>query len=161
MRCLCEVDDSGTALPVRSFAERVLYHGSNSPSIQGALYTNKRDFGWFGAGFYLTAHLSYALRWGKYVYEMRIPVGKYARLSTNYRTTSYDTDALEAHLYAGGDDGWILDEHLYAEKFTHYLMGKGYVGVRIALSNTSGGYDDDVEVVVFDPTTIQVVRRII
>ncbi len=131
-----------------------LYHGSKSPKIVGQLICNDRDSGWFGSGFYLTAYPDYAKRWGQYVHEMLVPTGKYAEVQStqDYNKISYLGDAEAANQIAGGTEGWIANEHAWSQAFTGYLKKMGYLGVRVHL-----GEYQDAEVLVFDPSHIQVI----
>lgn len=135
--------------------QEVLYHGSNSEKIVGTLYANERDSGWFGSGFYLTAYPEYAQRWGKYIHQMIPPVGRYAEVNcTNgYQNIEYVGDAEKANQMAGGSHGWIENEHLWSQKFQSNLKQMGYIGVRVNMDQWK-----DVEVLVFDPSKIQIVN---
>ena len=132
--------------------ENYLYHGSDSPVIQGPLRTGERDDGWFGPGFYLTASLDYAKRWGRYIYKMTAPPGKYAEVQVigNYEKTMYDDISQKANEYAGGKDAWIQNELLWAQKFQEFLVKNGVIGVRAHFDN-----EKDVEVVVFNPASVK------
>jgi hypothetical protein len=131
----------------------ILYHGSDSEKIVGGLYANERDSGWFGSGFYLTAYPDYAQRWGKYIHKMIPPVGKYAEVNaTNgYKNIEYVGDAKKANEMAGGTVKWIENEHLWSKMFQSSLKDMGYIGVRVGIDGWK-----DVEVLVFEPSQIQV-----
>ncbi len=134
--------------------QNVLYHGSNSEKMVGTLYANERDSGWFGSGFYLTAYPDYAKRWGKFIHKMIIPDGSYAEInvSDGYSKIEFLGDAEKANQMAGGKTGWIENEALWSEKFKSSLKQMGYIGVRVNQDNWK-----DLEVVVFDPSTIQAI----
>jgi len=134
--------------------DSVLYHGSDSEKIVGNLYSNDRDSGWFGSGFYLTAYPDYALRWGKYVHKMIPPFGKFAivNCSQDYKC-QYLGDAENANQFAGGTTGWVENEDLWSQKFKSFLANLGYVGIRVNI-----GEHPDVEIVIFDPSKIRVLQ---
>lgn len=134
-----------------------LYHGSNSEQIVGRLRTNERDSGWFGAGFYLTAYPQYAQKWGKFVYQMAVPQGKFAEIRTDnsYNEIEFLGDAQAANQEAGDTEAWVDDERAWSKKFTDSLRRMGYVGVRIHV-----GQYPDIEVLVFDPSTITVLGKV-
>lgn len=134
----------------------VYYHGSNSEQISGPIRVNERDAGWFGQGFYVTANMGYAQRWGNYIYEVAIPQGQFAQVTVhgNYDRMEYDPLGNEANQFAGGDEGWIRNEALWAQKFTNYLKQKGVEGVRIHAGSI------DTEVVIFHPEKVKIVRRV-
>lgn len=136
---------------VPTVSTEILYHGSDSEKIKGTLRTGERDAGWFGQGFYLTAYPEYAKRWGKYIYKMIPPTGKYAHVfvTGNYEKIEYDVAGQKANEYAGGNDAWIKDELAWAQKFNEYLIRNGYTGIRVNMDNYQ-----NVEVVVFDPSKI-------
>ncbi len=130
-----------------------LYHGSNSPKLEGELRMNERDSGWFGTGFYLTAYPEYAKRWGEYVHRLTIPDGKYAKVlcSDGYNKIEYIGDAKKASDMAGGSAAWIENEEEWSVNFTDNLRSMGYIGVRVDMDRYP-----DVEVVIFDPSIISV-----
>lgn len=134
-----------------------LYHGSNSEQFIGKIRVGERDAGWFGHGFYLSAYPSYAARWGKNVYKMQVPKGRYARINVTdgYKKMDFLGDAEVANKMAGGQDGYLEDELKWAKLFTYNLYQKGYDGVRISID-----HHRDVEVLVFDPSKIKVLGRI-
>jgi len=134
-----------------------LFHGSNNEQLAGSLRVNERDSGWFGAGFYLTAYPEYAKRWGNFVYKMYAPKGKYAEATfdDNYQKVHFLGDAEAANNEAGGTAAWIENESAWSAAFTNALKKMGYVGVRVHQSQHK-----DVEVLVFDPSHIQVGDKI-
>ena len=133
-----------------------LYHGSNSEQIQGNLRIGERDSGWFGEAFYLTSDPEYAKRWGKYVYVMTVPDGKFAEVvvTGNYQKIDFLGDANKANQMAGGTAAWVDNEALWSETFKKALQQMGYAGVRVHNNGTK-----DMEVAVFDPSNITVVGR--
>lgn len=141
---------------LESFQQWELYHGSNSEQIIGQLRTNERDAGWFGTGFYLTAYPDYAKKWGKHIYRMSVPQKKFAEVQVigNYKKILFG-DSEFANKEAGGTEGWIENEHLWAQKFTSALKNSGYDGVRVNFDNYK-----DVEVLVFDPSHIIVIGKL-
>lgn len=133
-----------------------LFHGSNSEEFAGQIRANERDSGWFGSGFYLSSMPSYAKRWGKNVYKMIVPFGKFAEVKVigNYKEILFG-DAEYANQEAGGKDAFNDNEHLWSKNFTDALKKQGYDGVRVDFD-----HHKDVEVVIFDPSKIQVVGKI-
>lgn len=133
-----------------------LYHGSNSENFSGQIRVGERDSGWFGTGFYLSSLPSYAKRWGKNVYKMIVPFGKFAKIQVigNYKEIIFN-DAEFANQEAGGQDAYIEDEDAWSKNFTEALKKQGYDGVRVDFDNHK-----DVEVVIFDPSKITVVGKI-
>jgi hypothetical protein len=127
-----------------------LYHGSKSEQMVGKFRSNERDAGWFGTGFYLTAYPDYARRWGKHIYRMTVPMGKFAEVQVigNYKKIDFG-DAEFANQEAGGTEGWIADEMSWAEKFTNALKMSGFDGVRVHFDQNK-----DVEVLIFDPSQV-------
>jgi hypothetical protein len=146
-----EAGEASSPLPA------VLYHGSNSEQFDGPIRVQSRDHGWFGTGFYLTAYPEYALRWGRNVFEMRLPPGKYAevRVVGNYSKLVFMGDAEAANQAAGGTVGWIENEALWARRFTDHLKKTGHTGVRVHFDE-----HPDMEVLVFDPSHAQVTGRL-
>ena len=140
-----------------SQTEQVLYHGSDSEEIVGKLYTGKRDPGWFGEAFYLTAYPEYAKRWGKHVYKMSIPPLKFAEVNVigNYDNMEYLGDSKIAYEKAGGQNAAILKEYDFAVNFKKELKLMGYDGVRV---HNDG--QKDMEVAIFDPSNIKVLEKI-
>lgn len=134
----------------------ILYHGSNSDSFVGPIRTNERDAGWFGQGFYLTSFPNYAKRWGKNIFKISVPNGKYANIQVigNYEKTIYN-NAEFANQEAGGHEGFIENEDLWSQKFTNALKRERFDGVRVDFDNNK-----DVEVVVFNPSKIQVLEKV-
>jgi hypothetical protein len=137
-------------------AQWTLYHGSNSPKMEGKLFCNERDSGWFGSGFYLTAYPDYAKRWGQYVYTMNVPAGKYAEIhcKNGYQQIEYLGDAEFANQFAGGNEAWIENELAWSQNFTNTLKKMGNSGVRVHIDNHK-----DLEVLVFDPSHIQILGQ--
>jgi hypothetical protein len=133
-----------------------LFHGSNSEEFVGQIRANERDSGWFGSGFYLSAIPSYAKRWGKNVHKMIVPFGKFAKIQVigNYKEILFG-DAEFANQEAGGQEAFNDNEHLWSKKFTEALKKQGYDGVRVNFDEHK-----DVEVVIFDPSKIQVLGKI-
>jgi hypothetical protein len=133
-----------------------LYHGSNSPEMTGELRTGNRDSGWFGSGFYLTAFPDYAKRWGKYVYQMNAPQGKYAevQITGNYSKIEFLGEAEKANQEAGGNEAWLANEQKWSDDFKNILQRMGFIGVRVHMNQNK-----DVEVLVFDPSTIRILRK--
>jgi hypothetical protein len=155
-------DELGKKITKKSFGfkeeaiNNFFYHGSDSEKIVGTLYSNERDSGWFGSGFYLTAYPWYAERWGKYIHKMIPPAGKYAEVNCDnqWNNIEYVGDAKQADQAAGGKVGWIENEHLWSQKFKDSLEEMGYVGVRVNVGELK-----NLEIVVFDPSKIQVLSE--
>lgn len=137
---------------------RVFYHGSDSEEIIGPLVTGERDSGWFGSGFYLSAYPVYANRWGKNIYYVAVPDGlKFAEASVigNYEEIIFAGDAQKADEMAGGSNAWIENEQVYSDKIKSALQEMGYGGIKVHFGNNK-----DVEVVVFDPSQLEVKGRV-
>jgi len=135
----------------------VLFHGSDSEQFEGDIRINERDSGWFGSGFYLTAYPEYAKRWGKYTYQVAYPTAKMAEVNVqgNYDKITFVGEAENANQQAGGNNAWITNESLWSQNFVKALQSMGYGGIR---TNMNGHLD--VEVVIFDPSAIQILGRI-
>ncbi len=136
--------------------QNILFHGSDSEKLVGQLYSNNRDSGWFGAGFYLTAYPEYATRWGKFVHKMIAPSGKYAEVNCTdgYNKVEYVGDAEKANQIAGGKEMWIRNSHIWSQSFQNALKQLGYIGVRVNMDQWK-----DVEVVVFDPSQVKTLEN--
>lgn len=141
---------------MQKIAQNLFYHGSDSDQIDGPLRINERDSGWFGSGFYVTAYPEYAKRWGKYVYRVSVPSGKFVEVLVhgNYDRVEFLGDAESANQLAGGTNGWIENESKWSLDFTNTVKYMGYSGIRVHMNGRR-----DVEVVVFDPSTIQILGK--
>jgi len=130
----------------------IAFHGSSS-ALVGAIRINERDSGWFGNGFYATAFEEYALRWGKVLNTVELPEGNYAEVLVegNYKKVVWQGLAATADQKAGGSIGWVENEFLYSQNLTKELIALGFIGVKVHF-----GEIKDVEVVVFDASTIRV-----
>ena len=130
----------------------IAFHGSSS-ALVGAIRINERDSGWFGNGFYATSSQEYAFRWGKVLNTVELPEGNYAEVVVigNYDKIQWLGLANDANENAGGWLAWMENEALYSENLTKAFVALGFIGVRIHF-----GENKDVEVVVFDVSTIKV-----
>jgi hypothetical protein len=135
----------------------VMYHGSDSESFEGEIRMNERDSGWFGAGFYVSAYPNIASIWGKNIYKVKIPTGKMAKVTaeSGFKNIQYLGEAQDANEFAGGTKTYQRSEYEWSNKFTEFLKEKGYIGVSVEVDGW-----DNMEVVIFDPSTIQILEKV-
>ena len=130
---------------------RMMFHGSNSPSIEGQFVPGKRDSGWFGSGMYTTMYPEYASRWGQNLYAAPLPDARFAEAWTDYRNTYFDEAARRADKSAGGTPAWLDNQRDYSQAFRDALLSDGYQGMRVGI-----GEHPDAEIVIFDPESLGV-----
>jgi len=88
---------------------------------------------------------------------MQVPPMRFVEVQSdnNYSQIEFLGDAEAANQQAGGSAGWVENERAWSAKFTQVLREMGYGGVRVHI-----GDHRDVEILVFDPSTVQVIGRL-